>query len=83
MDSHGPNYEQPPLDLIEDKEEYEVDQILDSRRHGRGSALQYLVQWKGYPDSDNQWVTKQDLFAPQLIKDFHQQHPQAPAPFKV
>ena len=42
-DSHGPNYERPPPDLVEDEEEYEVDQILDSRKHGRGSALQYLV----------------------------------------
>jgi hypothetical protein len=33
----------PPPDLIKDEEEYEVDQILDSRKHGRGSALQYLV----------------------------------------
>ena len=82
-DSHGPNYERPPPDLIKDEEEYEVDQILDSRKHGRGNALQYLVRWKGYPDSDNQWVAKRDLFAPQLIKDFHQRHPQAPAPSKV
>ena len=58
MDSHGPNYEQPPPDLIKDEEEYKVDQILNSRKHGRGSALQYLVRWKGYPDSDNQWVAK-------------------------
>jgi hypothetical protein len=58
MDSHGPNYERPPPDLIEDEEEYEVDQILDSRKHGREGTLQYLVQWKEYPDSDNQWVTK-------------------------
>ena len=43
-DSHGPNYEQPPPDLIKDEKEYEVDQILDSRKHSRGSALQYLVQ---------------------------------------
>ena len=75
MDSHSPNYERPPLDLIKEEEEYEVDQILDFRKRGRGSALQYLVLWKGYPDSDNQWVAKWDLFAPQLIKDFHQQHP--------
>ena len=42
-DSHGPNYERPPPDLVKDEEEYEVDQILDSRKHGRGGALQYLV----------------------------------------
>ena len=53
MDSHGPNYERPPPDLIKDEEEYEVDQILDSRKHGREGTLQYLVRWKGYPDLDN------------------------------
>jgi hypothetical protein len=78
--SHSPNFEHPPSDLIEGEEEYEVDQIMDSRKHGRGGALQYLVKWKGYPDSENQWVAKRDLFAPQLIETFHQQHPQAPKP---
>jgi hypothetical protein len=42
-DSHSPNYERPPPDLIKDEEEYKVDQILNSRKHSRGSALQYLV----------------------------------------
>jgi hypothetical protein len=56
--SHGPNFKHPPPDLIEGEEEYEVDQIMDSRKHGREGALQYLVKWKGYPDSENQWVTK-------------------------
>jgi hypothetical protein len=54
MDSHGPNFERPPPNLIKEEEEYEVDQILDSRKHGRGGALQYLVRWKGYPNSENQ-----------------------------
>ena len=29
----------PTPDLIKDEEEYKVDQILDSRKHGRGSML--------------------------------------------
>jgi hypothetical protein len=41
---------------MEGMEEYKVEKVLDSRRYGRGRKLQYLVAWKGYPDSDNQWV---------------------------
>ena len=39
-------YGQPftqPLPVIEGKEEYEVEAILDARRHGRGRKLQYLM----------------------------------------
>ena len=31
---HGPNYEEPPPDLIDDQPEWEVEVILDSRRFG-------------------------------------------------
>jgi len=67
---HGPNYSRPPPDLIDDQEEYEVEKILDSRRHGRRHALQYLVKWKGYPDLDNKWVNQWDVHAPDKIKEF-------------
>ena len=32
---HGVNYTRPPLDLINNEEEYEVEKILDSRVRGR------------------------------------------------
>jgi hypothetical protein len=47
-------------DLVDGVEEYEVEKVLDSRRYGRGRKLQYLIAWKGYPDSDNQWVNWDD-----------------------
>ena len=53
---HGPNFMRPPPDLIDGEEEYEIKEILQSRRHGRGRKVQYLVKWKGYPDSENMWV---------------------------
>ena len=31
---HGPNFVQPPPDLVDGEEEYEVEEILDSRKHG-------------------------------------------------
>ena len=76
MLTHGANYQCPPPDLIDGVEEFEVEKVLDSRRHGRGCKLQYLIKWKGYPDSDNQWVnwddTKESLDA---IQDFKQLNP--------
>ncbi len=68
--THGPNYECPPPDLEEGLEEYEVEKILDVRHFGRRHKLHYLVKWKGYPDSDNQWVDKEDVFAEDVIREF-------------
>ena len=71
-DFHGPNFIRPPPDLIEGEEEYEVERILDSRRHGRGRKIQYLVKWKGYPDSDNQWVDWNDVHADEALEQFQE-----------
>jgi len=67
---HGANYSRPPPDLVDDQEEYKVEKILDLRQHGRRRALQYLVKWKGYPDSDNEWVSHKDVHAPEAIREF-------------
>jgi hypothetical protein len=74
---HSPNYTRPPPDLINEEEEYEVEQVLSSRRHGRGRKVQYLVKWKGYPDSDNEWVDWDAMHAEEALKDFRQQNPRA------
>jgi hypothetical protein len=72
---HGTNYQRPPPDLVEGEEEYEVETVLASRRFGRGKRLQYLVKWKGYPDSDNQWINKEDVFADEAIREFKNSNP--------
>jgi len=42
----------PPATYIKDDYEYfEVEEVLDSRRIR--NRLEYLIKWKGYPDSDN------------------------------
>ena len=74
---HGDNYTRPPPDLINDEEEYEVEQVLDSRVRGRNRKVQYLVKWVGYPDSDNQWLDADQLTADDAIKEFQQRHPNA------
>jgi hypothetical protein len=50
---HSPNFTRPPPDLIDGEEEYEVEQIHSHRTWGRRKTQQYLIKWKGYPESDN------------------------------
>ncbi len=69
-ETHGPNYARPPLDLVDKEEEYEVEKVLDSWQFGRRCKLQYLIKWKGYPDSDNEWVDKNDVHANDAIREF-------------
>jgi hypothetical protein len=74
--THSANYQRPPPDLVEGVEEYEVEKVLDSRRYGHGHKQQYLIAWKGYPDSDNQWVNWDNTQgAEEAIWEFKQKNP--------
>jgi hypothetical protein len=73
--THGPNYQCPPPDLVDGEEEYSIEKILDSQQFGRRQCLQYLVKWEGYPDSDNMWVNKDDVFADDKVWDFKSSNP--------
>src|SRR5882762_1792246 len=75
MEFHGRNFERPLPDLIDGEEEYEVEHIVDSRHFGHGHQVQYLVHWKGYPKSDDQWIPWSNLKAPELIAEFQQENP--------
>jgi hypothetical protein len=66
---YGEAFPQPPPDLIEGEEEYEVEEIISDRTIRR--KRQYLVKWKGYPSSENSWVAANDMRTPQLLKDYH------------
>ena len=74
---HGTNYTRPPPDLINNEEEYEVEQILDSRVRGQNRRIQYLVKWVGYPDSDNQWLDADQLTVDNTIREFKKKCPNA------
>src|SRR5712671_3238938 len=70
---HGKSYTRPPPDMIEGEAEYEVE-VIRAHRHQR-RKLQYLIKWKGYPESDNTWEPAGNVQAPQLIRKYHTTHP--------
>ena len=76
-EAHGPNWIEPPPDIIEGEPEWKVEQILQSRRFGRTKKKQYLVCWKGYLPSYDSWVDESDMNTTDLIIDFYASHPAA------
>jgi hypothetical protein len=74
---HGPNFTRPTPELIDGEEEYSVEKILDSRHFGRRRRLQYLVKWEGYPDAENMWVDKDDVFSDDKVREFKASNPDA------
>jgi hypothetical protein len=65
----------PPTTLVDSKVKYEVEAILDSRMCY--NRLEYLVKWKGYDKSNNQWEEHMQLHAKSKIAQFHRKHPGA------
>lgn len=69
----------PPI-VVDGQDEWEVEQVLDSRLV-RGS-LKYRAQWKGY-DPDPTWYPAWNFTgSPQLLRDFHDTFPSRPGPPK-
>ena len=70
---HGIPLSPPPLYIKDDHEFYEIEAIFDSRRVE--NRLEYLIKWKGYPDSDNSWEPRPRIPARAFIKEFHRRNP--------
>ncbi|MBW0464699.1 hypothetical protein O181_004414 [Austropuccinia psidii MF-1] len=71
---------QPPV-LVEEQEEWEVAQVLDSKLN-RGE-LGYLVEWKGFRKDPERstWKPASSLTSsPDLFKDLHTLYPDKPGP---
>ena len=69
----------PPPVVIDAEEEFEVEEVLDSKFIRK--RLFYLVKWKGYPISENSWQLAADLEnAPELVNSFHSKYPTKPSP---
>ena len=67
-----------PSTITEDcEEEYKVEFIVDSRY--KGKCLEYLVQWKGWSETDWTWEPVSNLGnAADAVRDFHASHPSVP-----
>jgi hypothetical protein len=67
---HGRNFPKPPPEIIENDPEFEVEQIMGSRRVGKKKSLQYKIRWKGYSPAHDSWEPAAQVHAPELIKRF-------------
>ena len=76
-----PRNNRPPPIIAEGQEpEYEVDEIIDSRKSKNGK-MTYKVKWKGYGPHEWTWEPTSSLGnAKEAIKDFHKKFPNKPKP---
>ncbi|MBW0473368.1 hypothetical protein O181_013083 [Austropuccinia psidii MF-1] len=71
----------PPPVLVEEQEEWEVAQVLDSKL--KIGKLWYLVEWKGFSGDQGRttWEPASSLTnSPDLVKDFHSLYSERPGP---
>ena len=70
--AYEPNFTRPPLEIIGGEEgHYEIEKILQACPTRNKRSTQYLVKWKGYPDSKNSWLPAKELtHAQELVHDF-------------
>jgi transposase InsO family protein len=61
-------------DLVDENEEYEVEQIL--ARRTRRNKTEWLVRWTGYSPAEDQWLTEDYLEGCwDLIEEFNKKYP--------
>ena len=58
-EAHGPSFLNPPPDVINNEEEYEVEAILSHK--GPKARRLYLTMWKGYSSAKNTWKPESNL----------------------
>ncbi|KAK1218029.1 hypothetical protein PQX77_019294, partial [Marasmius sp. AFHP31] len=78
-DAHGPNYPGQPPELLPEDTEYEVEEILDSRKpDDRRIPIEYYIRWADYPESEDSWEPKSNVEnAKEAIAEFYKKHPAA------
>jgi len=64
----------PPI-VVDREEEWEVEEILNSRWHRR--RFQFLVKWKGFSREYNSWEVASNVKALDLVAEYYRKHPAA------
>jgi hypothetical protein len=79
----GQRQDPPPPVEVDGVEEFEVQEILDSRwdRRGRGGRprLKYTVKWTGY-DRPTEVPADHLEHAKEVVRNFHRRYPEKPGP---
>ena len=68
--SETPEYNLP--ELINDEEEWEVEEILDSKV--AQGVRKYKVHWKGWPTSYDEWVPEYDMEGAKELREAYDSH---------
>src|SRR5215469_18426575 len=72
-----PRNTEPPPDVVGGELEWEVEEVVDSRK-GEGDVV-YKVKWKGYGPHEMTWEPPRNLTnAKDAVADFHKRHPDKP-----
>jgi len=67
-----------PPEIVEGEEEYEVEEILDSKIVRK--KLLYYVDWKGYGPEERMWEPAENLtHTDDAIAAYHRRHPERPS----
>jgi Chromo (CHRromatin Organisation MOdifier) domain len=68
-EEHGPNFLEPPPEVIEGTEEYKVEAILGDKTIRK--KRHYLIKWKGYADAHNSWEPDDQVHVDDLVREYN------------
>src|SRR3954469_7708719 len=66
-----PNYRIVDIEPSEEEPEYEVEKIV-GKRLGRNKQMEYLIMWKGYPESEATWESSDVVDDLQALDEFEE-----------
>lgn len=69
-----------PSILVEQEEEWIVEEILDSKK--KNGNIYYLTKWEGHPPDPKWYPARNFDHAPRKLKEFHVKYPTKPGPPK-
>ena len=75
----GHRQPEPPPVIVDGEQEWEIQEIVDSKRTKKGSRnIKYLVRWKGWDHPT--WEPYSLVEDTEALERFHRQHPAEPMP---
>jgi hypothetical protein len=73
-DVHGPAFSEPPPDIIDGEEEWELEAIVKHSKDNRG-RVRYEVKFVGYPSTHNAIYTESELSnAKNMLQTYKRRH---------